>query len=386
MRSTWLKLAGCMVAALFLAGNACAQDSQMARDVIRLLKANIGEDVILSYVTTGGTKDKVSAEDIVLLKKAGATEAILLALLGSTRPGGSAFSFTLDAQHEVLAPVARGPLAVYPVICRGPSSATAFLTLDEALEQRVITIREKDGGSVPLVQVTNTGRLPIYLAAGEVVVGGKQDRMVAYDVLVETGRTMDIEVRCVEKGRWRGNSADFSSARAMGGLSTRSAAQFKTQEDVWREVATQNAALGVSTRSSAYQAALTKSDVDREYNACARAIMPVLDGRLVVGMIVAVNGKVQTMDIFASPALFAKMKAKLLKAAVLDIIGIEDRKAAPPGRDAIMSFYRQTLDASTEASKRYSDNLNVRRESSAAIMNESADHSGNVLHRGFYAK
>ena len=372
-------------AMLFIAGTAFAQDSQVAREVLRLLKADVGQDVIVSYLATRQGDERASADDLVLLKKAGANEAILLALLGKL-DSGSGFPFELDAQHEVLAPVIKGPLAVYPVVRKGPASVTEFLTLDEALDQRVITVREKDGGSVPVVVISNIGRLPIYLSAGEVVLGGKQDRMVAFDVLIERGRTMDIEVRCVEKGRWHGDKDEFSSAKAMGGRSTRVAAQFKYQEDVWHEVAEQNAHVGVSARSSTYNEALSKSDVEHEYNRYARSVIPALVGRQVVGMIVAVNGKVQTLDIFAFPSLFAKMKEKLLKAAVLDVIGIEDKMVRPAGREEIMSFYKRTVESKAEEGKTYSDNRNVRRENSTAIMNESSDSVGQMLHRGCYAK
>ena len=336
-------------------------------------------DVVLS-----GAGDKVSADDLIKLKKAGATDAVLLARLGKGRAGD--FPFALDPQHEVLSPVVRGPLAVYPVVRKGPASVTDFLTLDEALEQRLITIREKDGGSVPLVVINNIGRLPIYLSAGEVVLGGKQDRMVAYDVLIEGGRTMDVEVRCVEKGRWQGDKDEFSSAKAMGGRSTRVAAQFRGQEEVWHEVAEQNAQIGVSGKSSAYNAALSKSGVEQEYNEYARSMIPALAGRKVVGMIVAVNGKVHTLDVFAFPSLFAKMKEKLLKAAVLDVIGVEAKKVVPPGKDDILSFYKRTMESQAEEGKRYSANHNTRRETPSAIMNESADSVGNMLHRGCYAK
>ena len=38
--------------------------------------------------------------------------------------------------------------------------------------------------------------------AGEVVKGGKQDRVIAQDVVLAPGETIDLNAFCVEKNRW----------------------------------------------------------------------------------------------------------------------------------------------------------------------------------------
>ena len=49
----------------------------------------------------------------------------------------------------------------------------------------------------------------------------------------------------------------------------------------------------------------------------------------VVGYAVAVNGKVDSVDVFASPKLFGKMKGKLLKASATEAVASKTDKAAP---------------------------------------------------------
>ena len=371
--------------AALLAGRASlAQDTGIVKEVEKLLKAKVGDDVIVSYIENKGRPATLSAEEIIELKAAGATDPVLVALLGGKRPGG--FPFNLDEQHEVLAPVVQGPLAVYPILRKGPASVGTYLTLDEATERKIVMIAEKEGGEVPVVIIRNTGTLPVYLSAGEVIIGGKQDRMIAHDVLIEAGKELTVEVRCVEHGRWSGASDLFLSGKALGGGKARFSVQFKGQGDVWADVATQNAAVGAQPSSGTYNAALTNPEVEAKYQEYARAMMPKLEGRNTVGTVVAINGKVQSVDIFASPSLFQKMKDKLLKAVVLDVIGVKDAGAAEPGKDAILDFYKSTMAAQAVELKRYGDNCNFKRESGAAAANESLDTGGQMLHRSLQAK
>jgi hypothetical protein len=261
-----------------------------------------------------------------------------------------------------------------------------YATLDEAVERRVITITERGSGEVPAVVIRNTGALPIYISAGEVIIGGKQDRMVAYDVLIQPGRELTVEVRCVEQGRWQGASRSFGSAGAMGGAKARFSVQFRDQREVWGDVAAQNAAVGAQSPSGSYIAALKDPAVETQYGDYARVVLPSLAGRTVVGTVIAINGKVQAIDIFASPSLFQKMKEKILKAAVLDVTGVKDASAPPPGKDAILSFYKTTMEAQAVDLKGYMDNRNVKRECGAAIANDSIDAEGRVIHKSLMAK
>jgi hypothetical protein len=190
----------------------------------------------------------------------------------------------------------------------------------------------------------------------------------------------------VEHGRWSGASDFFLSGKALGGGKARFSVQFKGQGDVWADVATQNAAVGAQPSSGTYNAALTNPEVEAKYQEYARVMMPKLEGRNTVGTVVAIAGKVQSVDIFASPSLFQKMRDKLLKAAVLDVIGVKDAGVAAPGKDAILDFYKSTMAAQAVELKVYDANRNEKRDGPAAAANESLDTGGQMLHRSLQAK
>ena len=172
------------------------------KEVLKLLKANVGEEVVLAYLAREGAPAALTADGMVDLKKAGATPAILLALLGGRKAGADGdFPFDLDKDHQVAKPVTHKLMAVYPILRKAPTMVGAYLTLEEATQQKSITVQEKGGGSVPVVVVVNSGRLPVYISAGEIIIGGKQDRVVAHDILVKPGVEVTVDVRCVEQGR-----------------------------------------------------------------------------------------------------------------------------------------------------------------------------------------
>jgi len=354
--------------------------SDVIDNVLKLLKSDVDEEVVIAYIKKHGPPGEVTADQIVELKKAGATKNVLLALMGGTSSDG--YPFDIDSKHAVKAPVTHGVLAVYPILRKGPSEIGDYLTLDEANARKVITIREQgNSGSVPVVIIRNNGRVPIYISAGEIIIGGKQDRMVAYDILIKPGREMTVNVRCVEQGRWAGQQMGFKSAKAFAGSRARSAVQFKGQGQVWAEVAAQNAAAKVRSSSGTLQATLNDKEVQKKYQEHEKAILPSLEGRNVVGMVVAINGEVISMDIFANASMFSRVKSKLLKAAVLDTLGQKDKKKDAPGKKEILAFYKEVMEAQKKELKRYKDNRNYSRESKKSMASESLDADGNLLHR-----
>jgi len=366
-------------------------DESTVKEVQKLLKAEVGEETILKFISANGAPEKLTADEIIELKKTGASQAVLLALMGgaSRTPTGAPgeFPFDLDEHHSVDKPVVHGLMAIYPIKRKIPASIGSFLTIDEAVQQNFAVVKEKGDGTVPNVIIRNSGKLPIYITAGEIIIGGKQDRIIAYDVIIHPGKELTVEVRCVEQGRWQGGKTEFAPSKAMGGAKSRMAAQFSDQGKVWEEVAKQNASVQAApSATGTYQGSLNKPEIQKMYEEYAAKILPSLDGRNIVGIVVCMNGKIYAVEIFGSPSLFAKMKEKLLKSFVLDAAGMKDEKVQPAGKDAILSFYRSAMQAKEEKLKVYESNVNVKRPAKECIANENKDEDGNVMRRSILAK
>src|SRR5580704_699183 len=121
-------------------------------------------------------------------------------------------------------------ITLFPVVSSGAADTSAFLTLDEGLASGEVVVTEQgSGGMIRSERVTpavdsnrgaavnqlvliNRSKRPLLLLAGELVSGGKQDRIIGKDRIVPVGaEPLPLDVFCVEHGRWSSGSR-FSAA------------------------------------------------------------------------------------------------------------------------------------------------------------------------------
>ena len=87
-----------------------------------------------------------------------------------------------------------------------------YLELEEALRQNLVEITEvSERGSVPNLQVTNKSLSDILILDGEELLGAKQNRIVNTTIIVPAHSSVVTPVSCVEQGRWRYTSKEFST-------------------------------------------------------------------------------------------------------------------------------------------------------------------------------
>src|SRR5688572_4422216 len=66
-----------------------------------------------------------------------------------------------------------------------PSSIAQYITAPEALRQGTLVLREVEPSSIiDRVCAHNTGHLPVFIAEGSTLVGGKQNRVATLSLLV----------------------------------------------------------------------------------------------------------------------------------------------------------------------------------------------------------
>src|SRR5271157_5940400 len=142
----------------------------------------------------------------------------------------------VGSSYKVLAPISRGNLTIFPVVTDRTHDTRNFLTLDEGVRSGEVVVSEagsvrplirgherympRDGAEVNRLVLVNNSDRPLILLAGEIVTGGKQDRVVGKDRIVPSNSDpIDLAVFCVEPGRWTGTSAQFGGMGASGGKS-----------------------------------------------------------------------------------------------------------------------------------------------------------------------
>jgi hypothetical protein len=257
------------------------------------------------------------------------TTKIWLALLLAAPLGAGASSRFAD-EVRVETPIARDNLAVFPLKLRAAGRAQGAdpATLDGAVARKELSIRESGGGgAVNALEVENRGDRPVLLLAGELLLGGKQDRIIGRSMVLAPRSRARVPVFCVEHGRWTG-AKEFDSGRAMGHAELRKKALGGDQAKVWAEVARANARLGTMNASDTYRAAARK--LGGEVGPLAEEIAGALArDRDVAGIAVAIDGAVTAIEWFASPRVFDRVREKLVASYVAQ--ALESRASSAPG-------------------------------------------------------
>jgi hypothetical protein len=272
--------------------------------------------------------------------------------------------------YKVLDPIRHGNLTVFPVVAAKTYSTSEFLTLDEGLRSGEVIVTEAgsvqglirrhvtpairhDGAEVNRLVLVNNSKRPLLLFAGEIVTGGKQDRVIGKDRIIPAeSDPVDLSVFCVEPGRWVATSDRFGASQSMYGkglntLGSLGAAPMammaqpsvrgkamadKDQGEVWSEVNKEKVAMAEQVTVSAsagaadlgqttsYAKVNENSEVKKQIDSIAKpmeedyqSLIHQLRDRNAVGVVAAVNGRIIWADIFASADLLGKYWPKLVR-------------------------------------------------------------------------
>jgi hypothetical protein len=245
-------------------------------------------------------------------------------------------------------PIERGNLSVFPLKLRTASPAAStpaadLATLDGAVARKELSIHESGAsGSVNALDVENRGDRPVLLLAGELLLGGKQDRIIGRSLVLAPRSRTRVPVFCVEQGRWSG-AKGFESGGSMGHAELRKKVLAGDQAKVWAEVARSNARLGTKNASDTYRAAARK--LGDEVGQLAKEIAGALArDREVAGIAVAVDREVIAIEWFASPRIFERVREKLVSSYVAQALesrassGSSAPAAAAPRPEAVADF------------------------------------------------
>jgi hypothetical protein len=279
-------------------------------------------------------------------------------------------------EWRLSAPVSFSNLTIFPVTSDDWPSAERFITLDEGLKSGGVTITElggtrlvrhrgqSDNAEVNTLALTNKTGKTLILLAGELLVGGKQDRIVDHDRLVPSDDApIALGVFCVEHGRWQGSTTAFDQNQtavhpprgarnflAGGGGGGAGAGQIanpavrekaeakKSQSEVWSKVGETTEVVNARSASGALTRAYQDGKVAMRTGPYIRDLKDKCAGKNVVGVVVAVNGEPVNSDIFASPSLFRRYWPKLLESYALEAIS-----AGKPVRQGVDRLDAQTF-------------------------------------------
>lgn len=232
-------------------------------------------------------------------------------------------------------------LRIYPIVANASvadnhAAVQRLKTLSEGIKIPGFRITElKQFGrslehSVSALTVQNKSTETIFLMSGDVVTGGNQDRVIAQDQVVAPGTVKNIEVFCVEKGRWHyddptatqneKNIYAFKGYYNVASPQVRRAVQRTgNQQEVWDAVAKVTSANNAESGTHAYAALETANEAKAKRDAYLRyfAGKPAAQPDM-VGMVVVCGDRVLGVDIFGHPDLFRRQYDALLHGYVAE--------------------------------------------------------------------
>jgi hypothetical protein len=285
-----------------------------------------------------------------------------LTLVARSKAGESRSLPAAVNDYKILTPISHGDLTIFPVVSTRVHDTSDFITLDEGIRSGEVVVTEagnlhstmhrrppyvqrpyNGGAQVNRLVLVNNSKHPLILLAGEVVTGGKQDRVVGKDRIVPSeSDPVDLSVFCVEHGRWTETSAKFDThASVMLQPSIRMKAMVdQDQQKVWDEVASSRRSMagalasapapGISNAevsgaeaqinsTTSYAKARENAVVQKQVESIVEpmrksyeSVIKQLRNQNAIGVVVAVKGRIVWADMFASSALLDKYWPKLL--------------------------------------------------------------------------
>jgi len=226
-------------------------------------------------------------------------------------------------------------LTVFPVLVSNVAVPNVDLTVDKAVALGLVEISELKQSDVNRVRISSRAKSPVFAMAGEMLRGGKQDRIVADDLVLPPGVELTIPVFCVEHGRWAGGvggagragAAGFTTGHSVAGAEIRGAAgrgggaRGGGQSGVWSKVAEQQQHLHAPSSTGALRSVHDSPEVRERTEPYIRALSDLADDNpKASGVVAMVGDQILVADLFSCPAVFRQVWHELLESYAIDAL------------------------------------------------------------------
>jgi len=250
-----------------------------------------------------------------------------------------------------------GPLTIFPIWTEAPVMTHRPYTT--TLRGSGAVTELPDHPEVSTLVVTQPGPKPLLMPEGALLSGGWQHRVLTRDVLIAAGTPVLLDVRCVEAGRWHGETTQSTERRAAP-LAVRGAlrgirldqpgageddrnSRSADQGDVWNRVAAYEHRFGAGPTSSLVD---VQRRHEREVEKIVGGVRPLFGQR---GVLVGVGGHPVLLEVFDHPRTLVELLGTIVASVALDAIGL---KIAPTSNSRARQFVQRLQRAQLRATVR----------------------------------
>lgn len=309
------------------------------------------------------------------------------------------------SNYRLTGPYRHENLTIFLVHGPDQKDSRMFMPLPEAMERKLVIVHETSDVNELAIENVSTSE-EVFVQAGDIVKGGRQDRVLAVDLIVpaKSGR-VPVAAFCVERSRWsaRGVEAVDHFSMSAGMISTKqlklAARQEVSQARVWTEVqeAQQKLSTSMATdvRSDMSRTSLHLAQENETVQAAAagytdKLLSIVESSNDVIGFAFAINDKLNSADVYSSSALFKRFWPRLLKTAAIEAIA--ERTSNEKGEPVTIASVGEFLVASEKGAETFNDVTKrtrmLKRDSEKGVFFETGDlaHGAAWIHRSYLTK
>jgi hypothetical protein len=341
-----------------------------------------------------------------------------------------------SGEYKLSGPYSHKNLSIFLIHGEDRVKGQLPLTLQEAMEQKKVIVHETE--NVNTLAIENVSQEEVFVQSGDIVKGGKQDRVLAIDLILppKSGK-MPIDSFCVEQGRWNKRGEEVVEAFSLSDKMLNSkelkiaAKSKKSQGEVWENVARSQAKMsagivalsdssstqaqlpaaggggvepGVNypaiartassrlfARSSSLQLTLENKHLQETVNDYLKNLSSIIEGKPdVIGYAFAINGQINSGDVYSSHGLFKKLWPKLLESSATEALSEfqKDKKFEPVDVSAVKSFLNEAESGKGEIRDVTKGITMMKWETEKKLFFETRDHnkSGDWIHRNYISK
>jgi hypothetical protein len=199
--------------------------------------------------------------------------------------------------------------------------------LAEALNKGLVTVTERGTTSfenVHWLRFNTHSNKSVYIGGGEIVTGGRQDRMIVRDTILNPSeKDQYVPVMCVEEGRWSEKEKKFGYGNYANTDLRKTLDSGHNQVQIWREVDREIQAGQFKNKSLAYESRYQ----DKKYVLAGQEYFNFFMSKFrssdstIVGFLAVSGDKVIGSDVFDGTYLFYHQLEPLLWGYIDEAIG-----------------------------------------------------------------
>lgn len=203
---------------------------------------------------------------------------------------------------------------------------TDYTPLETAISKDMVKVTEvSQGGEVNQLLFENKSKSTVILQMGDVITGGKQDRVVREEKILKPGEKSFVGVYCVEQGRWNsgnGGTAQFKEYHSkISNDVRRTMVKEQSQQAVWRDVEKINSKNKTSSASGTYAAISKNEETKKEIREYVDFYLAEFKGSNdIVGLLAVSGDQVIGCDIFGTPKLFQANVPQMLNSYATEAV------------------------------------------------------------------